>query len=585
MTEDLSKHKKKHAIAAALFAAIAMSIVQLAAAQTRPDAGTILQEQIKERPPIPPAEAPRVIPPADTRPAQRLAPTLKIMVEAFRVTGNTVFSTQELQAELKEFVGKEADVNGLLDAADKVKSFYRQKGYFLAQAYLPQQELRVGVTKLVEIAVIEGRFGEVSSNLPADVRVSKTLIDGILSKEIKPGEVITEQRLERPLLLVSDLPGVNVKSDIRPGNAVGLANVTANVEKRPTVDGNWEFDNHSSRFIGEFRASLGLNLNNPLGVGDQLSMKLIGSDDRFYFARVAYALPVNYYGTRMGLSYSEFGYRLAQPEFAALRSNGAGKVVTAFGFHPIIRQRNANLIFQGAVEEKYLTDKTDSIPTVEERKFLTTKVGMVGDWRDGLLGGGLNSFSLVYTEGYVDIRPEAFRATDQGATGLRTQGRYSKENYDYRRLQKITNAVTFLFSAQGQFANKNLPSAERSGLGGPSGVRAYPAGEGGGNEAHVFTGELRYLVTDLMPNVLSGDATFSAFYDLGFSNLNDAPRDTFTATKNKRAISGYGLGFTIGKDQHYVLRTSMAWQAEREEPQSDGVTRTPRVWFQGIKWF
>ena len=579
MTEDLSKHR----IAAALLAGIAMSLAQLASAQTRPDAGSILQEQIKERAPIPPAEAPRVIPPSDSRPAQRLAPTLKIMVEAFRLTGNTVFTTQELQEELKEFIGKEADVNGLLDAADKVKSFYRQKGYFLAQAYLPQQELRVGVTKLVEIAVIEGRFGEVSSNLPADVRVSKTLIDGMLAKEIRTGEVITEQRLERPLLLMSDLPGINVKSDIRPGNAVGLANVTANVEKKPTVDGSFEFDNHSSRFIGEYRASLGLNINSPLGFGDQLSMKLIGSDERFYFARVAYALPVNYYGTRMGLSYSEFGYRLAQPEFSQLRSNGAGKVITAFGFHPIIRQRNANLIIQAAYEEKYLTDKTDSIPTVEERKFITSKVGAVGDWRDGVLGGGLNSFSFVYTEGEVDIRPEAFRATDQGATGLRTQGRFSKENYDFRRLQKLTNAMTFLFSAQGQFANKNLASAEKIGLGGPNGVRAYPAGEGSGYEAHIFTGELRYLVTDLMPSVLPGDATFSAFYDLGFATIDDAPRQD--TARNKRAIAGYGVGFSIGKDQHYVLRTSMAWQAEREQALSDGVTRSPRVWFQGIKWF
>lgn len=579
MTEELSKR----GVARAVVAVVAMGIWQYASAQARPDAGSILQEQIKERAPIPPAEAPRVIPPADTRPAQRLAPTLKIKVEAFRVTGNTVFTTKELQEELKEFLGKEADVNGLLDAADKVKSFYRQKGYFLAQAYLPQQELRVGVTKLVEIAVIEGRFGQVASNIPADARVSKTLIDGILSKEIKPGEVITEQSLERPLLLVSDLPGLNVKSDIRPGNAVGLANVTANVEKRPMIDGSLEFDNHSSRFIGEYRASVGLNLNGPTGWGDQLSLKLIGSDERFYFSRVAYALPVNYYGTRAGLSYSEFSYRLAQPEFAALRSNGAGKVITAFGFHPIIRQRNANLIVQAAWENKWLTDKTDSIPTVEERKFVTSKVGVVGDWRDGMLGGGLNSFSFVYTEGAVDIRPDAFRATDQGATGLKTQGRYSKENYDFRRLQKLTNAMTLLFSAQGQLANKNLASAEKFGLGGPNGVRAYPAGEGSGYEGHVFSGELRYLVTDLMPNVLSGDATFSAFYDLGFATIDDAPQQN--TARNKRAIAGYGLGFSIGKDQHYVLRTSMAWQAEREQAQSDGVTRGARVWFQGIKWF
>ncbi|MBI3386844.1 MAG: hypothetical protein HY027_03785, partial [Deltaproteobacteria bacterium] len=115
------------------------------------------------------------------------------------------------------------------------------------------------------------------------------------------------------------------------------------------------------------------------------------------------------------------------------------------------------------------------------------------------------------------------------------------------------------------------------------GVRAYPAGEGSGYEGHIFSGELRYLVTDLMPNVLPGDGTFSAFYDLGISTLDDAPQQN--TARNKRAISGYGLGFSIGKDQNYVLRTTMAWQAEREDALSDGAKRNPRVWFQGIKWF
>ena len=114
-------------------------------------------------------------------------------------------------------------------------------------------------------------------------------------------------------------------------------------------------------------------------------------------------------------------------------------------------------------------------------------------------------------------------------------------------------------------------------------MRAYPAGEGSGYEGHVFSGELRYLVTDLMPNVLSGDATFSAFYDMGITTVDDVPQQN--SAVNKRAIAGYGLGFSIGKDQNYVLRTTMAWQAERERAIADGVKRNPRVWFQGIKWF
>ncbi|MDA0225736.1 MAG: BamA/TamA family outer membrane protein [Proteobacteria bacterium] len=563
----------------------ALALNQFAFAQERPDAGTILQEQTKERPKLPPKDAPQVLPPTEVRPAQRIEPTIKLQVSAFRVTGNTVYPEKELLAQLRAFSGKELDANGLIDAADTIKSYYRQNGYFLAQAYLPRQELKMGAGNVVEISVIEGRIGKVDANVTAEARISKSLIENIMKSSLEPGDPITERGLERPLLIVSDLPGVAVRSEIRPGGAVGLADVTANVTGKPgnVVDGFVDVDNHGSRFIGEHRVGLSMNINNPLKLGDQLSARVIGAEaSAFWFARVAYAMPVGYYGTRVGIAYNEFDYTLGQPEFVNLKAHGQGLVRSVYGFHPLVRSRSANVILQAAIEDKNLVDKTDSTSAIEERKIVALKIGAVGDWRDTILGGSLNSFSVIYTDGDLDIRPNSVRITDQGTTGLRTQGSFNKFNYDFRRLQKVSNEVTFLFSAQGQFANKNLASAERFSLGGATGVRGYPSGEANGNEGHIFSGELRYLMPKFT-SLLPGDATVSAFYDVGTVKIDDAPQQT--PSRNRRNLSSWGLGFTIGQDNNYVIRSTVAFKLENERATADGTSRDPRLWVQGIKWF
>ena len=57
------------------------------------------------------------------------------------------------------------------------------------------------------------------------------------------------------------------------------------------------------------------------------------------------------------------------------------------------------------------------------------------------------------------------------------------------------------------------------------------------------------------------------------------------ADANNRRLSGYGIGGSVGKDNDFVLRASVAWRNENEIPQSDTAARIPRVWVQGIKWF
>ncbi|MEW6689585.1 MAG: POTRA domain-containing protein, partial [Pseudomonadota bacterium] len=158
--------------------AFLLSVFSVAAfgqlAQVKPDAGSVL-EGLKQPPPVPKA-APEVLPRVEEpRPALG-APGLKVTVTAFKISGNTLFSEAVLLEQVKEFVGKEQTIDGLNDAATKVRAYYRERGYFLAQAYLPQQEIKAGV---VEIAVIEARVGKVAVDFKQGSRFSERLVRGI----------------------------------------------------------------------------------------------------------------------------------------------------------------------------------------------------------------------------------------------------------------------------------------------------------------------------------------------------------------------------------------------------------------------
>ena len=547
----------------------------LAAAQQRPDAGQVL-EQTREPLRLPPPADATVRPAVpEPRPALPVSPTLKVRVNRFTFSGNTLYSDEELSRVVQEFVGKELDFEGLVDAATKVRAHHRERGYFLAQAYLPQQAIRDGV---VEIAVIEGRVGIVELQRRPATRLAEWLLAGILNQHLKTGDIITETGLEKPLLLINDLPTAAVTSEIRPSQTIGAADLRVHVDQGVGLfSGFIDFDNHGSRFTGAHRLGASLNVNNPLTIGDQLTLRAFDTDEDMTFGRLAYIVPAGFWGTRIGASVAEFNYNLGE-DFASLEADGDGLVKSVFVFHPLYRTRNTNLIGQFAYEDKRLFDR---IGTTREDRFDSMKLGVVGDFRDRSLGGGLNAFALTYTHGDLKIAPTAVAAADVAITGLNTAGTFRTWNYDVKRLNRLTEHASLLVAWSGQAASKNLASAEKMSLGGPNGVRAYPVGEANGDSGNLVQAEARYIWPGV--KVFDAELTVMAFYDWGQVDVNEKPLPT--ETRNKRSIAGYGVGGQIGREGEFIVRANAAWRADDERPTADQAKRHPRVWLQAVKWF
>ncbi len=510
----------------------------------------------------------------------------KVAVAGFRFRGATVIDEASLAASVESFIGQKLPMEDLERATRAVRQVYLDKGYFLAQTYLPEQDIKDGV---VEIAILEGRLGRVEIQIDEDANVPQSLVRGIIEQHLKTGDLITEHGLEKPLLLVRDLPRVTAESTIKAGTEIGQADLIVRVRKSPGVPlltGSVDIDNYGNRFTGEYRLGLTANLNNPLGLGDFLSFRgFIPDNTDTLFGRLGYVLPVLNFGTKVGLNVARLNYGIGE-EFANLQADGTAEVFTAYAVHPLIRTRAANLFAQIAFEDKRLVDRQGSIALREERKVRATKFQLSGDARDKWLG--LNLGSITYTLGDMKPVSPGLLANDQSSAGFKTAGGFSKWNFEFQRLQQIVPDLNVLMSVAGQMASKNLTSAEKMSLGGPSGVRAYPVGEASGDAGYTGSLELRYTVPGL--KIGEGEVMATAFYDFGevklSANPNEAPAAALLAG-NKRTLSGWGLGLNVGRDGEFMLRSSIAWRLNGA-PTSDlssAAARQPRLWLQAIKWF
>jgi hemolysin activation/secretion protein len=192
---------------------ICTSLGRVAQAQIVPDAGSILREQQKTVPEVPTRPAPTIKQDEPVRPALKPADTPRFVLKGFRVTGNTVFAEPELVDLVREYVGKEVGFADLEQATARISRYYREHGYMVARAYVPTQTITMD--GVVEIAVIEGRFGKVDLDNKSRVRdgVARGYLDGF------PGTPVTQPELERKMLLLNDLPGVGeARATLKPGD-------------------------------------------------------------------------------------------------------------------------------------------------------------------------------------------------------------------------------------------------------------------------------------------------------------------------------------------------------------------------------
>ncbi len=552
-----------------LIAAAVSCSSALAWGQTLPNAGSILNQTApRETRPTPPGGTqalPTVPPPA----APVTAPGPTFLLKSITLKGNDTIASDALLAPVQDKLGKQTSLAGLEEIAARITRVYRDHGYLLAQVVIPPQDVTSGN---VEMSVLEGRVGHVRLDIAAGTPIREDLLRARVA-QIPLGKPLQQHELERTMLLLSDLPGIQVSSAIEAGEEPGTVDLSVNVAPAKRWTFALDVDNFGAESSGTWRLGALARLNSPFMIGDNLDLRLLGSErsDTLY-GRIGYEAPINAQGTRVGVAVSRLNYALGQ-EFASLDAQGEATVVDFTLTHPLVRTRNQSLLGRVNLEYRDLIDNVGIVDQHNPRSLVEGSVGLSYESRDALFGGGFNSADVELLIGSLHFRNAQAEALDASPLGRDTQGTEVRATFFANRLNAITERLSVFAGVSGQWAGTTLDSSSRFLLGGPHAVRAYSPSEALVDEGFVATLEGRFAI--------DARATVFTFFDFGTGWYNATPRPG--QGSNMITRSGLGLGAFWAAPGGISLQGTVAWRTTG--PDTTGNDRLPRFYVQLTKTF
>lgn len=506
-----------------------------------------------------PEPAPPPMPPAEPAAA---------MVNGVRFEGSLrVFSAQALQAVVQAHLGQVLSWQQMQALAGDVTRHYRDQGYVAATALLPEQDLQGG---LLRILVFEG---DPDPRLPVRVEATPGLrldtgwISRFMQSTLGSGP-LEQARLERGLLLLSDIPGVKARVGLEPGDEPGTARAAVEMEEGPATGWVLGASNHGAKATGRHVLSVEGRLNNPLGHGEHLGLQYKPTDkggQETWFLQSS--LPVGVDGWRLGVQAGQFSYQIDsedEPNFFF----GRASEVTLQAKWPWVRSRMRNRTVSVEATDKNMRDNRGVDRT--EKGLSALSLGLSADTANPA-DGSSQWWSLMVTRGRLDLSPTPDNLSAD-RDGLQTHGGYWRGTVSGGAAWRLPEGFGLSASFQGQKASRNLNSSEKMSLGGPFGVRAYPGGEASGDEGLRASLELRRGLGSLAP---LGDVAASVFYDWGRIVKQRFPLAD-SEQVNRFNLQGWGVGLVAAVSDSHEFRLAWARKIGSNRGQitaSDGETR------------
>jgi hemolysin activation/secretion protein len=543
----------------------------LAAAQTPPDAGSLLQQiEQQQHATLPPKSAPQFEPPP---PMQSLGGAT-VVVKTFHFAGNHLLTDAALAAVVKPFADRPLTFTELQNAAIAVATAYRRADY-VVRAYLPKQEIADGI---VTIQIVEAKFGAVQVEGHA-ARVADARLQAIVAASQPSGAAVNAAALDRALLLIGDVPGVSATGRLSEGRKQAETDLVLSVSDGALLTGDVTVDNGGARSTGAGRVIVDAGLNSPLGFGDRVDGVFLYSQGSNY-ERLAYSVPVGSNGWRVGANASHLDYKVVTSDFAKLDAHGTSTTAGVEAKYPLVRSRMKNLYVAFDLDDKRF-DNVSAGATTSRYGIQSASAGLYGNLFDTVGGGGANTASLTLQEGRLDLSGSPNEAAD--ALTTRAAGSFEKARFAAGRQQSVTDRLSLYAGVSGQVAGKNLDSSEKFYLGGSDGVRAYPVNEAGGAQGLALNLEAR----ERLPANFAG----TEFFDWGAVHVNQNNAIAGAASPNSQQLKGAGLSVAWTASFGLSLKATVAHRiGHNPNPTSlgddqDGSLIEDRVWLQAIMPF
>lgn len=484
-----------------------------------------------------------------------------VEVHAFRFSGNSLFSEAELESVARAANPKATayDLAGLRGAAAAVTRFYRQKGYLVATAWIPPQQAGDGS---ILIRIAEGALSTPDAVLAAPTAQGKRAVKAAavvrrkLCGDAACDDVVLRQgRIESALLTTGDALGVNVTAQLAPGVQEGSSLLYVDTAARNEPFLTVGADNFGSRSVGRYQFSGNLSLANLVADGDRLSgQALTTQKGDVASGGLQYSMPVALTGARVAIGGFYSNYSLTGA-FAPLGAHGRSYGGTGSLSWTVLRRADSYLNLSTSLEVARLSDVM--LGLTNARVHWAWRAGIDGQFSDVWFGTPAQTqmqLSLVRTR--LDFEDVLFDRGKTGGTATKLLGKLV-------RAQSLTHGFTLSALATGQLASRNLDPYDKLTISGPSGVRAYPIGEYGGDRALVTQFALGWATPVGKLGVLS----LQGFYDAGWARLQIDP---VSPTGNTVHLDGAGAQLSLARQNGYALSLFWARAVSTPASQIDG---------------
>jgi hemolysin activation/secretion protein len=527
-------------------------------AQTQPDPGRIEQQL---PPPTPIEPQPEIsVPQKEDLTAPPGAEQQKFLLKSLTIEGSTVYPLERFQPLYAQFLGKEVSLADLYAIAGQITKLYRQDGYILSLALVPEQTIKNGEAR---IQVIEGYIEKVQ--LDGAPQSQLTRIQGLTDKIIA-SRPLKIKDLERNLLLVNDLAGLKVKAILRRGSTLGASTLLVRAAYDPT-DVFGEITNRGTPEVGPIRAQAGISLNSLLAQGERLTLRgatSLEDPSELALGSADLALPIGNDGIRLNLGGS---YTAVNPK-GSLREFGINGRTTRLDIglsYPVVRSRDTNIFVNS------IFDYTDSRSTADllgvpvvltQDRLAVLRLGVQVENADPL---GVFQASAKLSQGVSGTGPGLERSVTAGSAI------FTKVNLDLTRIQRLPGQFSLRLSSTAQITGDTLLSQERFGLGGETFGSAFDPDQLLGDSGYGLRAELqRPLLYKAFGLSMSTQPYLFADYGQVFRNATSA------AENRDDALSSAGLGVRHSFGSNTALGVELAFPIQRTD---QGFNSGPRVFF------
>jgi hemolysin activation/secretion protein len=452
-------------------------------------------------------------------------------IRRFIIEGSALFSVEELQNQVRQFIGRRrtaADVEGARDALER---YFHDQGYPTVMVNIPEQAVQ---NKVIKLDIIENRVGTVTvtgNNWFSTEKILREL------PSIAPGQVIKLQQLQLEANRINRNPDFKMVPEMQPGKAPESVDMTLKVSDQIPLHGSLELNNRSSHDTTALRLNAALHYDNLWQRDHSFSVQYQISPQKPSEVQVvsgSYTLPAPWDRDDKVVLYGVLS-NTETASAAGFNNLGKGSIIGSRLVLPLRGEGNFSHTAVVGVDYKNF-EETVSLAGTDGVKspisYFPFSIAYNGSFRDD---GGVTSFNAGVNMSFRGAVANPRQFEDKR---YKARGNYITMTAGVERSQKLPGDFTLLARLDGQIADQPLIANEQYTSGGVESVRGYRESEASGDNALHGVFELAGL--DLLKKV--GKERFSLTPYIFYDGAGLWVKDPLPGQESVVGLEGVGFG-------------------------------------------